>query len=64
MKYNKSLAIGIRVESEHKNTVKFIKSYLKKNKKLPSNKQIYKNISRDHLKEDPKYYYKLRKMKL
>jgi sulfur relay (sulfurtransferase) DsrC/TusE family protein len=55
---------GIKVESEHKKTVKFIKSYLNKHKKLPSNKQIFRNIARDHLLENKQYYTKLQKAKL
>jgi sulfur relay (sulfurtransferase) DsrC/TusE family protein len=55
---------GIKVESEHKGTVSFIKDYINKYKKLPSNKMIYSHISCDHLKEDLNYYKKLKKAKL
>ena len=56
-KKSNQLKIGIRVESEHKKTVRFIRGYVQKNKKFPSNKQIYTSIAKDHLKEFPKIYY-------
>ena len=55
---------GIKVESEHKKTYGFIKSFVMKNKKFPSEKQVFKKIATDHLKEDSKYYSKLKKYKL
>lgn len=58
------LSQGVKIESEHKNTIKFIRSYVQKNKKFPSNKQIYTSISKDHLKEHKNYYNLLRKAKL
>jgi sulfur relay (sulfurtransferase) DsrC/TusE family protein len=58
------LKTGIRIESEHKKTVRFIKSFVKKHKKFPSDKQIFGSIAKDHISEDPKYYSKLRKAKL
>jgi sulfur relay (sulfurtransferase) DsrC/TusE family protein len=62
MSYKQSLKIGTKIESEHKGTIKFIKTYLKQHNKLPPNKQIFTSIAKDHLKgEDPKYYTKLRK---
>jgi sulfur relay (sulfurtransferase) DsrC/TusE family protein len=61
---NKNLSMGIKVEAEHKKTIKFIKGYLKKNKKFPSNNQIFTSIAKDHLKESPVYYFKLKKAKL
>ena len=61
---NKELRMGINIEKEHKKTVKFIEGYYKKHNKLPSNNKIYTSIAKDHLKEDPKYYIKLKKAKL
>lgn len=61
---NKELKMGVRVEAEHKKTIRFIKSYYNKHKKFPAPKQIFKSIASDHLKEDPKYYLKLKKAKL
>jgi len=58
------LRIGIRVESEHKKTVRFIRGYVQKHKKMPSNKQIFGSIAKDHLKEHRNYYTKLRKARL
>jgi sulfur relay (sulfurtransferase) DsrC/TusE family protein len=55
---------GIKIESEHKGTLKFIKGYYKKNKRFPSDKKVYASISKDHLKENPKYYSILKKAKL
>ena len=61
---NKQLKIGIRTEREHKKTVNFIKSYVKKTKRFPSNKMIFTHIAKDHIKENPKYYTKLIKARL
>ena len=60
----KQLKMGVKVESEHKGTLKFIKSYYKKNKQFPSPNTIYASIAKDHLKEDKRYYTKLKKAKL
>lgn len=61
---NKEVKRGIRVEQEHKKTINFIKSYFKKHKSFPPNRKIFASISRDHLKEDARYYQKLQKAKL
>jgi sulfur relay (sulfurtransferase) DsrC/TusE family protein len=61
---NKQLKIGQRIESEHKKTVAFIESYYRKHKQLPARSKIFQSIAKDHLKEDPKYYSKLKKAKL
>jgi sulfur relay (sulfurtransferase) DsrC/TusE family protein len=61
---NKQLALGIKIESEHKRTVNFIKNYVKKYKKLPPNKKIYASIAADHYSEHKNYYTKLKKAKL
>lgn len=61
---NKELKMGIKIESEHKNTIKFIKNYVKKHKSFPSNKKIFTSISRDHLREKKNYYDILQKAKL
>ena len=64
-KYSKNqINTGIKIEMEHKDTVKFIKSYYKKHKTIPSSSKIYKRIALNHLNEDPKYYSKLKKCKL
>jgi hypothetical protein len=61
---NKQLKSGIRIEAEHKGTIKFIKGYLKKKKTFPSNKIIYTHIASDHIKEHKNYYTKLKKARL
>jgi len=53
------LEMGQATEKEHKETIKNIK----KNPSM-SISRVAKNIARDHLKEDPKYYSKLKKAKL
>lgn len=58
------LTKGIKIEREHKQTIKFIESYYKKHKSFPTNKKIFTSIARDHLKEDPKYYSKLKNARL
>lgn len=60
----KQLSMGKRIEEEHRDTLKFIRSYHRKHKTFPSNSLIYKKIAANHLDEDPKYYSKLKKCKL
>lgn len=55
---------GIAIEREHKKTIAFIEGYYKKHKTFPSRNKIFASIAKDHLKEDPKYYSKLKKAKL
>jgi len=55
---------GVKVEMEHTPTFKFVKSYFKKNKKLPTNKMMAEKIASDHLKEDKNYYIKIKKYKM
>lgn len=64
MKKSNQLRMGVKIESEHKKTVRFIKTYVEKHKKFPSNKQIFGSIAKDHLKEHKNYYTKLKKAKL
>ena len=59
--YEEQLKKGIQVEKEHKNTYDFIKSYIKKYKKMPSKRDVYLNIAKDHLKEHDNYYDRLLK---
>lgn len=63
-KMTKQLSMGIKVEAEHSGTLKFIKRYYNKHGKMPTQKEIFRHIASDHLREDPKYYTKLKKAKL
>lgn len=54
-----ALKRGAKVESEHRGTVRFLRQALKEGKKVPD-KAIFARIAKDHLKEDPKYYEKLK----
>ena len=56
------LAMGIKVEKEHAETIKFIKDYYKKNEKFPPDKEVYKHIASNHLDEFKKYYSELKEM--
>ena len=56
------ISIGTKIESEHKETVAFIKSYFQEYKKLPSNKEIYKHIAENHVAEISDYYTRLIEM--
>jgi sulfur relay (sulfurtransferase) DsrC/TusE family protein len=58
------LKTGIKIESEHKKTIRFIRGFVKQNKKFPTNKQIYTSIAKDHLKEHKNYYSKLKQARL
>lgn len=55
---------GIAVEREHRNTVKFIGDYVKRFGRMPPSKKIYRHISSDHLRENPRYYEILKRSKL
>ena len=55
---------GIKVEMEHKGLGRWIDKFEHKHHKLPSDKDIAKKISEEHLKEDKNYYSKLKKAKL
>jgi len=56
------LKTGIKIEAEHKDLIKKIKSDIKKNGKLTlTDKQIYEIIAKVHIKEDKNYYTKLLK---
>ena len=61
LKHNNSneLQKGIKVEREHKGTIKLLKHHLKEYGKLPKDKKIYKSIAKEHLMEDKDYYKKL-----
>jgi len=56
------LEMGIKVEMEHANTVKFIKDYYNKNNEFPDDKDIAKHIAMDHLDEFSDYYTYLKNM--
>lgn len=58
------LRTGIRIESEHSKTIDFIKKYRNRYGRFPTKKKIFTHIAKDHLKEDKKYYTKLKKAKL
>ncbi len=65
MRYSKKqISTGVKIEQEHSDTLKFIKSYFRKHKKLPPNSKVYKRIAINHLDENPKYYTKFNKCKL
>ena len=55
---------GMTVEKEHKTTFEWLSKFVGKNKKLPKEAEFYLHIVSDHLKEDPKYYEKLKTLKL
>ena len=50
---------GIKVEREHKKTIRFLKAFYKKHGRFPDDEEIYKSISSDHLAEHKDYYKKL-----
>jgi len=53
---------GIKIESEHKSTIQFIKNFYNKHKRFPTDKMIYEHIAMNHIKEFPDYYPNLIKM--
>ena len=61
---NHELKMGVKVESEHERTMRFISKYLKTHDRLPPKRLVFANIAKDHLKEDKKYYTKLRRARL
>jgi len=58
----KQLDIGKRIEAEHMQTYNKLKKIA--GKKMPSKQSFFKSIAREHLKEDAKYYTKLKKANL
>lgn len=50
---------GIKVEREHKKTIRFLKAFHKKHGRFPNDEEIYKSIASDHLMEHKDYYEKL-----
>lgn len=58
MAYKTELKKGVKIEKEHRNTYNLLQK-----KKLSANK-FFESIAKDHLKEDKKYYTKLKKAKL
>ena len=56
------LDAGIKVETEHRATYKWMCDFFNKNKKAPDFLQFCMHIAIDHLsKETPKYYERLKK---
>jgi len=55
---------GIKVEREHKKTIRFLKAFYKKHGRFPDDDEIYKSIAKDHLSEHRDYYKKLMEAKL
>lgn len=60
---SQQLKEGIKIESEHRGTVKYIISKCHKGK-CPSYREIFKKIASDHLSEESDYYTRLKKAKL
>lgn len=60
MKKMSQLKQGIKIEAEHEDIIKYIRKKCGLGQ-CPSNKEIFKGIAKAHLKEDPKYYKKLKK---
>ena len=59
----KQLKKGIKIEKEeHSDTFKWLKEYVEKHKKFPSEEEYAKRIALDHLKEFKDYYTHLAKM--
>jgi len=58
------LSMGIKIEKEHTKTLDFIKKYHKRYGRFPPSSEVYKHIAKDHLREDKKYYSKLKKANL
>lgn len=58
------LKTGMRIEREHLPTMRYIRRYIKKTGRLPSNKCVYKHIAMNHIAEHKNYYTKLKKAKL
>lgn len=56
--------MGIGVEKEHTKTIRFIQTYYKSHKRFPKKDVVFAHIAKDHLREDPIYYTKLKKAKL
>lgn len=53
---NQALVQGTKVEAEHKPTYKWLEQYIKTNKKLPPERELYSKIASDHLRKEELYY--------
>lgn len=60
----KQLRMGIRIEREHRGTYNFIKHYFKTHHRMPTQREVYCHIAKNHLVEHKNYYTKLKKAKL
>ena len=58
------ILMGQKIEREHYKTAQFIRKYVNRYHHAPPNKVIFKKIAADHIKENPRYYAKLKKAKL
>jgi hypothetical protein len=58
------LKIGKRIEKEHLPFWRRIKAFKELTGKCPTDKQFVEGIAKDHLKEYPDYYSRLKKAKL
>jgi hypothetical protein len=61
MTYKQQMAMGRKVEREHKGTYAYMKKYHAMTGRLPPEEKVFESISSDHLKEDKEYYSKLKK---
>ena len=59
MVIDSELRMGIKEEAEHKRTIRWLKKFVKKNDRFPSDEEIQKNVASDHLRENKDYYSKL-----
>lgn len=55
------LSKGIRVEQEHKDLYDYFKKHCTGECKMLSRNEFFGSIAKAHIKEDKKYYTKLRK---
>jgi len=63
-KIKSQLKEGIKVEIEHKTLIEYIEHFRKNTGAYPTARQIARTIAIHHLREDPKYYTKLKRAKL
>jgi hypothetical protein len=60
----KEIHDGILVEREHAGTYAYINNFVKRNKRMPPKKEVYKHIALNHLSENKHYYKALKAAKL
>jgi len=56
--------MGIKVEGEHKGTIRYVETFFRKHGKFPTERAIQEKIAMDHIHERKNYYTLLKRQNL